>query len=444
MTAGQAPVLERFALLAEYFKAGRKLTKTGQLTLADARELVAALGLDDRLEAEIGDHVYRARSAADLPKLSFTISWAVRAGVLRRLHGRLVATATWAKSKPSERFARAGQALIALGPLATFHTGVWPIFAQMSEIIDQTLPSLLARLAEGPVGYVDALDQLLEYLVETYKWPDRWADPGALRMIVDRDLTLTCELLEEAGIVAAAGPGEREETAAAVPVGEGEAEGRRVIIPTPAGKQLLSGLDLPARAPQVYAPVIAPSATVHELRIRLEHIEPEVWRTVVVPSEATLAALHLVVQAAMGWQDYHLHEFTAAGARYGVDDGEGWDDPPQDERSHRLGDVVGPGERLSYMYDFGDGWEHEIEVVLVRPTVPGEDVPRCTGGQRACPPEDVGGGGGYEDMLVALADRAHEEHDRYLEWVGGSFDPEHFDIAEVDLRLDKLRLAAVR
>ena len=59
------------------------------------------------------------------------------------------------------------------------------------------------------------------------------------------------------------------------------------------------------------------------------------------------------------------------------------------------------------------------------------DYPRCIKGKRACPPEDCGGPWGYKDFLKILKDPKHEEHDEMLEWVGGEFDPEHFDKKEV-------------
>ena len=89
------------------------------------------------------------------------------------------------------------------------------------------------------------------------------------------------------------------------------------------------------------------------------------------------------------------------------------------------------GAQAAYTYDFGDGWKHTVVVEDVLPRVPGAIYPRCVGGRRKCPPEDVGGVWGYERFLSALADPTHEEHESYLIWVGGSYDPEGFDADSV-------------
>lgn len=146
----------------------------------------------------------------------------------------------------------------------------------------------------------------------------------------------------------------------------------------------------------------------------------------------TLAELHRVLQVAMGWDDYHLHEFEIAGVRYGTDDGEGWGPAPKDERRTRLDRVARKGTRFTYEYDFGDGWEHDVEVEDVLDAEAGEAYPACTAGERACPPEDCGGVWGYGELLAAIADPDHDEHEALLEWVGGAFDPEHLDLAGVN------------
>jgi hypothetical protein len=451
----EVPVLKRFDALASFYGQGRKLTQTGHPTLADARELVEALGLADRLDPKIGGQVFRTRSAGELPELAFTLRWAQRAGALRKEHGRLRQTATWSQAPSSERLQRAGQALVALGPLAGYYADDWH---GATSAVDRAFPSLLLRLAEGSVGYADALDQLTSYMSHHYYWPELWAEEAQLRDMLDHELSQTARLLEVAGVLEP-GPGgsegqaDREATPAITATGtslrliRGGSDERagpdsRSLTPTPVGMWLIPRLGISSRAPQVYEPLLTPeSATVHELRVSLDEVEPEVWRLLAVPSALTLAGLHGVIQAAMGWQDYHLHEFTLGAERYGVDDGEDWDGPPKDERRHRLVDLTGAGQRFSYVYDFGDNWEHAVQVVAVRPRLPGEDLPRCIGGGRACPPEDVGGTTGYEGFLAAISDPADDEHDHYLEWAGGNFDPEHFDLTEANGRLGELRRA---
>jgi hypothetical protein len=181
---------------------------------------------------------------------------------------------------------------------------------------------------------------------------------------------------------------------------------------------------------------------VYQLKATILDIRPPVWRRVVVPSDITLSRLHAVLQAAFGWWDYHLHEFEIDGARYGIDDGEGWE-PPKDEGRARLNTVAQEGSSFVYVYDFGDYWRHKIVVEKVFTAEPGTRYPVCVGGRRACPPEDCGGTWGYQGFLEAIRDPTHEEHDAMLEWVGGHFDPEAFDLTEFEHRLNPRRLQAV-
>ena len=87
--------------------------------------------------------------------------------------------------------------------------------------------------------------------------------------------------------------------------------------------------------------------------------------------------------------------------------------------------------KSEYVYDFGDNWEHTVKLEKILPRQEGIPYPKCTDGKRACPPEDCGGSWGYEDFLKAITNPKHREHKEMLDWVGGSFDPEHFDIKEV-------------
>ena len=179
---------------------------------------------------------------------------------------------------------------------------------------------------------------------------------------------------------------------------------------------------------------------VYQLKATILGISPPVWRRVVVPEDITLARLHEVLQAAFGWWDCHLHEFEVDGVRYGVDDGEGWQ-PPKNEERARLSKVTRPGSAFSYSYDFGDDWRHKVVVEKAFPAEPGVRYPACIGGRRACPPEDCGGPWGYRDFLAAIADPDHDEHDSMLEWVGGRFDPGAFDPADFEHRLELGSLA---
>jgi hypothetical protein len=174
-----------------------------------------------------------------------------------------------------------------------------------------------------------------------------------------------------------------------------------------------------------------------QLRVELKHITPHVWRRVIVPETVTLAKLHTILQAAMGWAGGHLHEYEIARRRYGIPDPD-WptDEPVHDERRVKLKTFVEARvRRFLYLYDFGDDWEHEITLEdLLAPKTGGPRV-RCVAGENACPPEDVGGEPGYESFLQAIRDPAHEEHEQMIGWIGYPFDPTAFDINAVNQRL---------
>ena len=111
----------------------------------------------------------------------------------------------------------------------------------------------------------------------------------------------------------------------------------------------------------------------------------------------------------------------------------------------RLSDLLlRPKDRLIYEYDFGDSWEHEVTLERVGDALPDARYPRVTDGRRACPPEDVGGVPGYAEFVDAIRDPHHEEHASMLEWVGGDFDPEFFDLITANDRLPRRRTARRR
>jgi hypothetical protein len=186
------------------------------------------------------------------------------------------------------------------------------------------------------------------------------------------------------------------------------------------------------------APRVTAKTRIFEFEIVLEEVAPPIRRRVQVPGEVSLAVLHEVVQSAMGWTNSHLHEFEIDGQRYGIPDPD-WDDQDvTDEAKGKLFRLVGQGDRFGYLYDFGDNWAHQLSVEKIIDPEPGVRYPRCVSGQGACPPEDVGGPWGYEEFMTVLANPSHPEHDERLEWVGGSFDPHHFDLAETNQALEWL------
>jgi hypothetical protein len=181
---------------------------------------------------------------------------------------------------------------------------------------------------------------------------------------------------------------------------------------------------------------------IYQIKVTLRYSKPPIWRRIQVPADVSLARLHRILQVIMGWEDYHLHQFIIDDEYYGEPhpDYEVWGPEMRDEQRAELGRLV-PEEGLKFLYeyDFGDGWEHKLLVEKILPPEPGVGYPRCLKGKRACPPEDVGGVWGYDGFLEVIRDPDHPEHEEWLEWVGGEFDPEAFDLEEVNAELESMR-----
>jgi len=177
------------------------------------------------------------------------------------------------------------------------------------------------------------------------------------------------------------------------------------------------------------------SGAVYQLRVVLRGSDPAIWRRLLV-QDVTLGKLSDYLIAAMGWMGGHLHMFRVGGKRYSVPDPE-WCDPDLlDEGAVKLSDIVSVKHRnFIYEYDLGDSWEHEVLIESIRPPDPGRRYPVCVDGGLACPPEDVGGIGGFYEFLEAVVNPAHPEHDRMLTWTGGSFNPEAFDLDQTNRAL---------
>ena len=177
----------------------------------------------------------------------------------------------------------------------------------------------------------------------------------------------------------------------------------------------------------------APSAC-YQLKITLKDAKPPIWRRILVP-DCTLADLHDFIQQAMGWGNCHMWEFQINGDHFG--DAEFMEELEMEDAGRaQLGRLLTREKlKFTYIYDFGDNWRHEILVEKILPPEPGREVPACLAGKRACPPDDVGGIWGYEDFVEAAKDPKHPEHAERMEWAGGEFDPEAFDVDAVNAAL---------
>lgn len=180
--------------------------------------------------------------------------------------------------------------------------------------------------------------------------------------------------------------------------------------------------------------------SVYQLKVTLKGSKPPIWRELLVPSNLTLKHLHDVLQVAMGWDHRHLHHFGLGESYYGNTNPDfGLGDDVEDERNFTVSQLL-TRERAAmiYEYDFGDGWEHKIELKKILPADEKAQQARCIKGARACPPEDCGGIWGYADLLDIIKNPEHPEREEMLDWLGDDFDPEYFDIDAVNGSLEKL------
>ncbi|GHD81102.1 plasmid pRiA4b ORF-3 family protein [Vogesella fluminis] len=187
--------------------------------------------------------------------------------------------------------------------------------------------------------------------------------------------------------------------------------------------------------------VVRSPAPVYQLHIELRYTDPVIWRRLLVPGSVKLSKLHAILQLAMGWEGGHLHEFVIGETSYGEPDPDFPSDlPVEDEKKVTLAKALGVKKTFTYLYDYGDDWQHRVKVEKVLPPDLDLPYPICLDGSNACPPEDVGGVPGYYEFLEAINDPTHEEHQAMLEWCGGSFDPATFDLDEVNQRLSEVKL----
>ena len=189
-----------------------------------------------------------------------------------------------------------------------------------------------------------------------------------------------------------------------------------------------------------------PRRNTYQLRISLRRTKPPIWRRVLVRPSMRLDRLHDLVQVVMGWEDCHLHMFLKGRQHYTVPSP--WDDDfrmpgtPRDldERKYRIDQLLKrEKDWITYMYDFGDSWEHRVTLQKILPYDPAVRLPACIGGRRRCPPEDCGGVWGYYEMLAALKDSNTPDHDHMRDWIGEDFDPEVFSHQAVNTVLGKMK-----
>jgi hypothetical protein len=182
----------------------------------------------------------------------------------------------------------------------------------------------------------------------------------------------------------------------------------------------------------------SPGQSVFRLRIQLNEVDPVIWRRLLVPGGIRMGKLGDILLAAMGWSNSHLHAFTVGDVRYGMNADE-FPEGEIDERTVTILQALRDQRRFTFDYDFGDSWEHDVVIEDLTWSTVGLKSAVCIDGANACPPDDVGGTWGYREFLEAIANSTHEDHEHYLNWVGGSFDPAEFDLGEINAVLQKIR-----
>ena len=175
---------------------------------------------------------------------------------------------------------------------------------------------------------------------------------------------------------------------------------------------------------------------IFQFKITLQHIEPVIWRRVQVPANLSFGDLHWVIQEVMGWENSHLHEFEVLipgetqKTYIGIPDEE-WEQRVLEEEDVPLVDYFSPQlQRIKYIYDFGDNWEHEILLEDILEPDPAVEYPLCLDGERACPPEDCGGPFGYLRILEAFKNPSAAENKTIIAWLDREYDPDAFSIKE--------------
>jgi hypothetical protein len=398
--ASGAPVVAKVRAFVDWVDAGRPLTQTGRLRRADALALVELLDTGDVL-----DQRFPIQSSVELYQLTLLVEWAKACGLVRVVRGRIVAVRKRAKllARPVELVGcmlaaipkladELGDSVVSVDADHTFEAVVGDLVGHGGSASLQRACEVAWSTAMLRYSFPDATELQLEY--------QRLRSDGDVRRILE----------------AVAGLG-------VLTVADG------VIALTAAGARIVGawlGMGTPVSDALYVKVTLAESA------------DPVIWRRLRVPADIRLDRFHQVLGAAMGWQDSHLHVFERGSDRYG------FPDPELDIRADRelaLNALLAhPGDRLRYEYDFGDSWEHEIVLEAVEQG--GQDGPRCLDGAGRCPPEDVGGIPGYEDLRRVLAAPNEEGHTEALEWLGFE-NAADFDGAEFSLESANAAIAGV-
>lgn len=178
-----------------------------------------------------------------------------------------------------------------------------------------------------------------------------------------------------------------------------------------------------------------------EIKVTLNEVEPTVWRKFIINTDANLVELHMAIQKSMGWKNCHMYDFVVNNGEKtfspnDMSDLFGNEDDSADPSGVTIGDLLFiEVENIQYNYDYGDGWEHTVEIGKKVSPQPGTQYPLCTEGAGACPPEDCGGPHGYMDLCAILSNPEDEDYKEMRQWLGKGFDPSKFSVAKANKEL---------
>jgi hypothetical protein len=398
--AGKAQLTGQIRSFMIWLGEGRKLTQTSRIGMTDARQLVELLGTGDKIDPEIGGRVFKTRSSEELAFLTRIVEWMKAARLVRVTGTRLVPVKKNAHlvDRPLDLVLAMLEAYPRLGK-SLFPRNTW----RQSLVGDEFTfigPELLTQLLVGrescPVD--DLKKTAFDMIAGMYMLAGlNEQQMEMLRRTIDTDITIAIAALGVLGIVS-------------------QASGTAGLT------------DLGRFAIRRLRGMAQPGDPVLQVRITLRDVDdPPVWRQVLIPAAYPLSRVHRVIQAAMGWDNSHMHAFQIGKISYGPDpDGELGN---ADETKARLADVARVRTRIGYEYDFGDGWEHDLIVEARVVAEGGKTYPACIAGEGACPPEDSGGAYGFADLKEILAGPPSDERDEMQTWAGEDYDPSHFDLA---------------
>ena len=409
VAAQKAQLTDQIRSFLDWLGEGRKLTQTGRIGLADARHLVELLGTGDVVDPEIGGKTFKTTSSEELSHLTAIVEWAKATRLIRATGTRLAPVKKNAAlaDRPLDlvlamlaAYPKLGKSLF---PRSTWRQSI--VGDEFTDISGELLTALL--VSPGPCALATLSDAAYDMIAARYalrRLTEQQHD--FLRRTVAVDIRIAMSALHLLGIVVLDdGPDHEKADDSA----ELTALGRYAI-------RRVRGM-------------AQPGDTLLQVRITLADVaDPPVWRRVLIPSAYPLDRVHSVIQAAMGWQNSHLHAFRLGDQSYAApdpDDEMGY----LDETKFRLGDLVAGMDRIDYEYDFGDGWDHALVIEARAVAQDGAVYPACVAGEGACPPEDCGGSPGFAEFKAVLAGPPSTERDALLEWAGGAYDPGRFDVS---------------